>query len=41
MSFHFCCDIRLVGSESVANNMKAWIHFALYQWFMLLLVVVL
>lgn len=38
MSFHFCCDIRLVGSESVANDMKAWIHFAL---FMLLVVVVL
>lgn len=37
MSFHFCCDIRLVGSESVANDMKAWIHFAL----VMLLVVVL
>lgn len=39
MSLHFCCQIRMVGSEFAINNMKAWIHPALYQWFRLVAVV--
>ncbi len=33
MSLDFCCDIHMVGSELGINNMKAWIHSALSQWF--------
>ncbi len=36
----FCCDIKMVGSEFVVKNMKAWIHPALSQWFRLVVVVV-
>ena len=39
MSLDFCCDIRMVGSEFGVNNMKAWIHPALYQRFRLVVVV--
>ena len=34
-SLDFCCDIGTAGSEYVVNNMKAWIHPALYQRFRL------
>jgi len=34
MSLDFCCDIRMVGSEFGVNNMTAWIHPALYQYFL-------
>ena len=30
MSLDFSCDIQMVGSEFGVNNMKAWIHPALY-----------
>ncbi len=33
MSLDFCCSIQMVRSEFGANNMKAWIHPALCQWF--------
>ncbi|KAG8554186.1 hypothetical protein GDO81_003707 [Engystomops pustulosus] len=39
MSLDFCCDIRMVGSEFGVNNMKVWIHPALYQRFRLVVVV--
>ncbi len=39
MSLDFCCDIHFVGSESGVNNIKAWIHPALYQRFRLVVVV--
>ncbi len=40
MSLDFCCDIQMVGSEFGihVNNMKAWIHPALSQWFRLVVV---
>ena len=31
MSLDFSCDIQMVGSEFGINNMKAWIHPALYS----------
>ncbi|MDF4280576.1 hypothetical protein P3371_24365 [Vibrio parahaemolyticus] len=31
MSLDFCCHIQMVESEFGVNNMKAWIHPALYQ----------
>ncbi len=40
MSLDFCCDIQMVGSEFGINNMKEWIHPALSQRFMLVVVVV-
>ena len=39
MSLDFCSDIRTGGSELGVNNMKAWIHPALYQQFRLEVVV--
>ncbi len=39
MSLNFCCDIQMVGTEIGVNNMKIWIHPALYQWFRLVVVV--
>lgn len=30
MSLDFCCHIRVGGSELAANNIKPWIHHALY-----------
>lgn len=39
MRLDFCCDIWMVGLEFDVNNMKAWIHPALYQRLRLLLVV--
>jgi len=33
-------DIQMVGSEFGVNNMKAWIHHALFQRFRLVVVVV-
>ncbi len=38
MSLNLCCDIQM-GSEFGVNNMKAWIHPALSQWFRLVVVV--
>ena len=35
MSLDFCLDIQIVGSEFGVNNIKAWIHHALYKWFMM------
>ncbi len=40
MSLGFCCDIQMVGSKFGVKNMKAWIHPALSQRFMLVVVVV-
>ncbi len=39
MILDFCCDIQMVGSEFGVKNMKAWIHPALSQLFMLDVVV--
>ena len=33
MSLNFSCDIQMVRSEFGINNLKAWIHPALYQQF--------
>lgn len=30
---HISCSVQIVGSEFGINNMKAWIHLALYQQF--------
>jgi len=35
----FVCDIQMVGAEFGVNNMKEWIHPALYQRFRLVVVV--
>lgn len=40
MSLNFSSNIEMAGSEFGVNNMKAWIHAALYQWFRLVVVVV-
>lgn len=40
MSLHFCCSIRMVGSEFSISNIKSWLYSALYEWFRLLLVVI-
>lgn len=40
MSLDFCCDIQMLGSEFCINNVKACIHPALFQWFRLVVVVV-
>lgn len=29
----YSCDFGMAGSEFDVNNMKAWLHSALYQWF--------
>lgn len=36
MSLEFCYDTQVVGSKFGVNNLKAWIHPALYQNFKLL-----
>ncbi len=38
MSLDFCCDIQMIGSEFGVKDMKAWIHPALFQRFMLVVV---
>ncbi len=39
MSLHFWCDSGMVGSELGENNMKAWIHPAMNQWFRVVVMV--
>lgn len=36
MSLDFCYNTQVVGSKFGVNNLKAWIHPALYQNFKLL-----
>lgn len=38
MSLDFLCDIQMAGEDFDINNMKAWIHPTLYQWFRMLAV---
>lgn len=39
MNLDCYCNIRMIESEFGMNNMKAWIHLALYQQFRVLLAV--
>lgn len=39
MSFDFSCNIQMVEPEIAINNMKAWIHPAMYQRFKLMVVI--
>lgn len=40
MHLNFCCVIQVIRSQFRVNNMKAWVHPALFQLFRLLLGVV-